>query len=124
MHGVIAGALARAEDRSGVRLGRYLYHQIDFDFVREGTPGGRNHDMSRMTFVRSGGSLWLEGDSKGLSEPPYRVDLPQGPSVCSEKLHLCTWRNDTYGKDVPTGYHIFDGVRGGTKGKRSWWWWW
>lgn len=108
MHGLLAGALGRAERQDGVALGRYLYHHIDYDFVRDGQVGKRFHDKERLAFVRSGGSLWLEGDADGLHEPPYRIDAMQRESVCSENLHICTWHDGARVEgDHPTGYHAF-----------------
>lgn len=78
-HGILGNAFALAE-HSNFLLGRYLYHHMDFDFYREKGRYGHYHDASRLAFVRKGGSIWLEGDSDGLFNPPYRFDLPRGSS--------------------------------------------
>ena len=56
LHGVLAGLL----QRSNVTLGRYLVHQMDYDFVREPREGRRFDDRERAS--TDAAPLWRNAD--------------------------------------------------------------
>ena len=77
LHGVLAGLL----QRSNVTLGRYLVHQMDYDFVREPREGRRFDDRERAS--TDAAPLWRNADDWR----PWRE--AQAASVCPSDLYFC-----------------------------------
>ena len=72
--------MQRASETLGVRLGRYLYHQLDYDFVREADdPNRRFDDANRTTPV-----WWARDGTRRTS-----LWEAQEASVCPEALYYC-----------------------------------
>ena len=90
LHGILAGAVQRASEQRGVRLGRYLYHQLDYDFIRVGQ-GGLFDDGQR---GNTSSSLWRVGSADSpMRHVEYLASLghpvPGNPSVCPANLYYC-----------------------------------
>lgn len=99
MHGNLNHVFSRAHER-GVQLGRYQYHHMDYDFVRNFKSGEifiRHGDAERWEKVLQGKAAWLEQPGT-TSEPNYQynVSSPQLNSRCDVSLHYCNWTNKTY----------------------------
>ena len=77
LHGVLAGLL----QRTNVTLGRYLVHQMDYDFVREQREGRRFDDRERAS--TDAAPLWRNADDWR----PWRE--AQAASVCPSDLYFC-----------------------------------
>ena len=89
VHGPLAAILQGASDVHGIQLGRYLFHQLDYDFVRS-APGRRFDDALRGTVSGTSRGLWAWQDSTTLPRPDEANRRePLLPSSCPINLYYC-----------------------------------
>ena len=100
MHGHLNYIFSRAQ-QSGVPLGRYKYHHLDYTFVRSYQLASGKEvffgDAELLENVLLGKPLWLEQADAG-AEPDYfyNYTAPQNNSRCDVPMHFCNWSNKTY----------------------------
>ena len=100
-HAFVLGRAVYLAEGGAIRLGRYKYHNMDFDFIRvsEGSmseayrpPSEINHSANRSqcyASLRPPNSIWLV-DQRDLASPiPYHdARQPSAVSLCHARLHL------------------------------------
>ena len=82
VHGALAGLLERARATRGIRLGRYLVHQMDYDFIR--TKQGRRFDDVNRSSIKQ--PLWAYA---GPEAEQRSCESDQLESCCPERLFYC-----------------------------------